>query len=71
MARLSKTENLLTRLSFQAGIPSNNLLIALEPECAALYAMSLKDQRFHSSPGNKYALLDCGGRLDHNLYLYN
>jgi len=49
-----------------AGIPSRNLIIALEPECASLYCQELPAEKLGEFPdfkkaGAKYLLLDNGG----------
>ena len=52
----------------KAGIPSNDLSIALEPEAASLFCKHLPVEKLPDAkgigvfrPGAKYMVLDCGG----------
>lgn len=59
-------------MSLQAGIPSFQLLIALEPEAASLYCQhlkitkptALKDGFQVTEIGTKYMVVDIGGRTE-------
>ena len=57
----------------QAGIPDKNLLVALEPECAALYCQNLFEQKMgfngFKETGSKYLILDNGGKLKILIFL--
>lgn len=48
----------------QAGIAECQILLALEPEAAALYCKNLPDRMLTEAfnPGTKYMVLDMGGR---------
>lgn len=56
--------------SFQAGIPSNQLLIALEPEAASIYCQYLPIEKLQGAEkgfcmtedGTQYMVVDNGGR---------
>lgn len=52
----------------QAGIPSNQIIIALEPEAASIYCKHLPVEKLKGGdaidvfqPGSKYLVLDAGG----------
>ena len=55
-------------IPFQAGIPERNLMIALEPECAAIYCKSSPEMNTLSvgmnKAGFKYMVIDNGGLLN-------
>ena len=59
-------------LPLQAGIPADVLLLALEPEAAAIYCKELAVRRAQGvggaflkafDPGEKYVVLDLGGKV--------
>lgn len=50
----------------QAGINRDDLLIALEPECAAIYCKTACSKNLppnSSSEGAKYMVIDIGGKV--------
>lgn len=58
-------------LKLKAGINTDHLIIALEPEAASIYCKSLTDGNFKEDtntvyplqPGSKYLVLDAGGKI--------
>ena len=49
--------------SFQAGIVSKDLTLALEPEAASVYCRTLETVKdIFERNGTKYMVLDCGGK---------
>ena len=77
----SKTFNKMFLFQLQAGLirntASEQLIIALEPECASLYCRTIKAHLFDGASGNEamtlplgsqYMVLDCGGMES---YIYN
>lgn len=58
------------QIVLQAGIPWNQLVLALEPEAASIYCQHLEIERGTSTtegfqmskPGTKYIVLDVGGK---------
>ena len=66
-----KNFNQLFTIKFQAGIPENRLIIALEPEAASIYCQYLPTQKLHgakegfemSKTGAKYMVVDLGGKF--------
>jgi hypothetical protein len=63
---------------FQAGIKGNQLMLALEPEAAAMFckqmALSKTDDLEVSAyqPGKKFMVVDCGGKgtIPRSMLLY-
>ncbi|VDI73661.1 Hypothetical predicted protein [Mytilus galloprovincialis] len=64
-----KAKRFMRQSAEKAGIPEENLLIALEPECASVYCQYLKTEHMigaeggfkASSPNSKYMVVDLGG----------
>lgn len=64
----------MSLIFFQAGIHSEQLSLALEPEAASLFCRFLPVKKIHGvngvsdisnlAPGNRYLVLDAGGTLN-------
>lgn len=74
------TKPLLLTVSFyfQAGIDSNRLVIALEPEAASIFCKELPVEKFEGgsdninvfSTGQRYLVLDAGGNNNYHFFLF-
>ncbi|OPL33874.1 hypothetical protein AM593_03883, partial [Mytilus galloprovincialis] len=64
-----RARNFMRNCAIKAGIPDENLSIALEPECASIFCQSLRPERIiggsfgfkASENGCKYMIVDIGG----------
>ncbi|XP_076077084.1 heat shock 70 kDa protein 12B-like [Mytilus galloprovincialis] len=64
-----KSKQFMRRSAVKAGIPNNNLSIALEPECASVYCQHLSTDHLYGArneysmkeTGQKYVVVDLGG----------